>query len=170
VPTQLNIRYEEIESLWPGIESYQKLAEAYGIKDIFSDNGGKMLQLAIATGLDLSAQRMGPDGFDRMGGEYEIKTVDISGGNRGFSTSHHLNRDTIARYRARRWIFAIYDKITLIAVYRIEPAQMEQVFANWELALRLQDHLNNPKIPLQHVRQRGTVMYLKDVATAADAA
>jgi hypothetical protein len=166
MPSHINTRFEEIEALWPGIQDYQALAEQYGIRDIFQDAGGKMLQLAIATGIDLSEERMGPDGFDRVGNIYEIKTVDVSKGNRGFSTSHHLSFDTIDRYRNRRWVFAIYDKITLMEVYRLEPEQMEPLYQQFARTLENVEYINNPKIPIGYVRQHGTAMYLKDVAPA----
>jgi len=166
MPTHLNLRYAEIESLWPGVEAMQSLAEQYGIKDIFQDAGGKMLQLAIATGLDLIPGRTGPDAQDRMGNLYEVKTIDMSGKGSGFTTNHHLTRDTIARYRNRRFVFAMYDKITLHEAYLVESGALEPVFQKWERTLRTQSHINNPKIPVEGIREIGTVMYMKDVAPA----
>lgn len=163
MPTHINLRYQEIEDLWPGVEQVQKLADQYGIKDIFQDAGGKMLQLAVACGLDLEPGRTGPDARDRIGNLYEIKTIDISGTPRGFTTNHHLTHDTIKRYRDRRWVFAFYERITLQEAYLVEAADLEPIFKGWELALKTRDHLNNPKIPFDHVRKVGTTMYLKDV-------
>ena len=166
MPTHLNLRYAEIESIWPGVEAMQALAEQYGIKDIFQDAGGKMLQLAVATGLDLMPGRTGPDARDRMGNLYEVKTIDISGKSSGFTTNHHLTLDTITRYRSRRWVFAMYNTITLHEAYLVEGADLEPVFAKWERILLNQGHINNPKIPVEGIREIGTVMYLKDVAPA----
>lgn len=165
MPTHLNLRYAEIENLWPGVEALQNLANHYDIPDIFQDAGGKMLQLAIATGLDVVPGRTGPDAKDRLGNLYEVKTVDLSHRkNPGFTTNHHLTHATIDRYRKRRWVFAMYDRITLREAYLIEPSDLEPVFAKWENTLKTRNHINNPKIPSDFIRQAGTVMYMKDVA------
>jgi len=167
MPTHLNMRYAEIESLWGGIQAFQKLADQYGVTDIFADNGGKVVQLAVATGLDVVPGRLGPDYRDRMGNTYEVKTMNTSTKATGFSTNHHLTTDTIAKYRGRRWVFALYDNITLVEAYLLEPSDMEAVYQKWELALAgSRDHLNNPKIPVDFVRETGTIMYMKDVAPA----
>lgn len=166
MPTHMNLRYEEIEELWPGVRRYQELASHYGIPDIFSDNGGKVAQLAIAVGLDIVPGRTGPDACDRMGNEYELKTLDLSRNVKGFSTNHHLHSGTIARYRSRRFVFATYEGITLQEAYLVQTAAMEPVFAKWMSMLGKRDHLNNPKIPLDYVREVGEIMYLKDVAPA----
>lgn len=164
MPTHLNLRYAEIEKVWPGVVEFQKLAEQYGICDIFSDNGGKVAQLAIAVGLDIVPGRQGPDACDRMGNEYELKTVDLNKSSRGFTTNHHLNMGTIAKYRERRFVFAMYTSITLVEAYMVMPEDMEPLYRRWETQLRGRDHLNNPKIPIDYVRTFGAVMYLKDVA------
>ncbi|UVD36521.1 restriction endonuclease [Rhodobacter phage RcXuper] len=163
MPTHLNLRYQEIENLWPGIEQVQRLADQYNIPDIFQDAGGKMLQLAVACGLDIIPGRTGPDACDRVGNLYEIKTVDLTGKPRGFTTNHHLTDKTILRYRTRRWVFAMYDRITLMEAYLVEAVDLEPVFQNWEQTLKTKDHINNPKIPIDYVRSVGTTMYLKDV-------
>jgi hypothetical protein len=161
------MRYAEIESLWPGIQAFQALADQYGVSDIFADNGGKVVQLAVATGLDIVPGRMGADYSDRMGNEYEVKTVNITKKVRGFTTNHHLTHKTIGKYRQRRWVFAMYDNITLDEAYLVEAHEMEPIYQRWEFALAgSRDHLNNPKIPIDFVRDVGTVMYMKDVAPA----
>lgn len=164
MPTHLNLRYAEIEELWPGIVKFQKLASQYGITDIFSDNGGKVAQLAIAVGLDIVPGRTGADATDRMGNDYELKTIDLNKSARGFTTNHHLNEHTINKYRTRRFVFAMYEGITLIEAYLVLPRDMEPLYERWEAALTNKDHLNNPKVPIDYVREVGTVMYLKDVA------
>lgn len=164
MPTHLNMRYAEIEALWPGIKAFQELAEHYGVSDIFADNGGKVVQLAIATGLDIAPGRMGPDYQDRMGNFYEVKTINTATKAAGFSTNHHLTKNTIAKYRKMRWVFALYDNITLVEAFLLDPQEMEPIFQKWELALDSRGHLNNPKIPVDFVRQYGTTMYMKDVA------
>lgn len=164
MPTHMNLHYSEIESLWPGVVAYQKLAQHHGVSDIFSDNGGKVAQLAIAVGLDIAKGRQGPDALDRMGNLYELKTMDLTKKTSGFSTNHHLHKGTIDKYRERRFIFATYDGITLQEAYMVLPKDMEVVYKKWLDQLRKKDHLNNPKVPLDYVRDVGTIMYMKDVA------
>jgi len=151
----INIRVAELQTIWPAVERAQELAEKYDIKDIFQDAGGKMLQIAIRTGVDLNPARQGADAFDRMGNEYEIKSTDSSRTKQGFSTSHHLNLNTMEGYRDRRWIFAVYDGITLVECYLMEGVQLEPIFAGWAKSLRQtgKSHINNPKIPLAFVRK-----------------
>ena len=42
---------DKLESLLPHIRELQKLASEHGIFDVFQDNGGKMLQVLLVTGL-----------------------------------------------------------------------------------------------------------------------
>lgn len=163
MPTHLNLRQEEILDLWPHIEKYQEIAAQYGINDIFQDAGGKMLQLAVAVGLDMSKDRMGPDAFDRIGNEYEVKTTDLNKKGNGFSTNHHLTHSTIDRYSSRRWVFAMYRGITLIEAYLVEPEALQPYYDKWALVLKSKSHINNPKISADYVRDVGRVMYMKDV-------
>jgi len=160
MPTHLNLRYAEIEALWDGVIAFQKLADHYGITDIFSDNGGKVAQLAIATGLDILPGRQGADATKRMGNFYELKTVDLTKSARGFTTNHHLHQGTIDKYRERLFVFAMYQGITLHEAYLVSPDDMEPVYNKWEVALQSKnrDHLNNPKISIDYVREVGTVM------------
>ena len=63
---------EKMEKLLPAIREYQKLASLHGIGDIFQDNGGKLLQIALVTGLTLLKSREGNDAVDEKGNEYEL--------------------------------------------------------------------------------------------------
>ena len=168
MPTHVNLRYEEIENLWPGVLQMQELADQYGIHDIAQDAGLKMLQVAIAVGLDIVPGRDTPDAKDRMGNFYEVKTIDLAGKARGFSTSHHVTYNTLAKYRSRKWAFATYDRITLQETYLVDPDALEPLFKKWEHTLRGKDvtHINNPKIPVDFIRENGRVAYMKDVAPA----
>lgn len=164
MPTHLNLRYAEIEELMPGIQRFQKLAEHYGVTDIFQDAGGKMVQLAVATGLDLMPGRLGPDASDRIGNIYEIKTTDLDKTQSGWSTNHHVTKTTLQGYKQRRWVFATYRGIILYEAYLMLPEQLKPLFAQWERVLKTKNHINNPKIGLRFVRENGRVMYMKDVA------
>lgn len=164
MPTHMNLRWTEMESALEGTEKLKSLAKAYGIADPFSDNGVKVLQIAVATGLDIHPGRLGPDAMDRIGNEYEIKTVDLDKKNSGFSTNHHLNHAVIDRFTKRRFVFATYRGSTLVEAYLVESAMLEPAFRKWRTALKKVSHLNNPKISIDYVREVGQPMYLKDVA------
>lgn len=166
MPTHLNLRYQEIEDLWPGVERFQALAKAYGIDDIFQDGGGKLLQILIAVGLDNAPGRLGPDALDRIGNEYEIKTLDLDKGVLGFSTNHHVKQATIDGYRQRQWVFAMYRGIMLHEAYIVKADDLNLYFMAWEMKLLSKEHLNNPKIPAKFVRKVGQVAYLKNVVPA----
>jgi len=164
MPTHINTRYAELETVWDGVLAFQNLAEHYGVHDIFQDAGGKMVQLAVATGVELVEDRNGPDAVDRIGNQYEIKSTDIAKTTGGFSTNHHLNHATIKKFSSRRFIFAIYEGITLMEAYFVEAKQLEPYFANWRRKLKTKTHLNKPIITVKCIREKGTVAYLKDVA------
>ena len=68
---------EEMERLLPSIRNYQELASKHGIGDIFQDNGGKLLQLILLTGLEVIPGREGNDARDETGKEYELKSVNV---------------------------------------------------------------------------------------------
>lgn len=164
MPTHMNLRWTEMEEALEATDKLKHLAKEYGIVDPFSDNGVKVLQIAVATGLDILPGRLGPDAKDRIGNEYEIKTVDLDKKNSGFSTNHHLNTAVIDRFRKRRFVFATYQGSTLIEAYLVESSALAPVFTKWRRDLKGRTHLNNPKIPIDYVREVGTAMYLKDVA------
>lgn len=54
---------EKLDALFPYIRQYQALAEAHGINDIFQDNGGKLLQILLITGLSVLPGREGLDPY-----------------------------------------------------------------------------------------------------------
>jgi hypothetical protein len=65
----------KLEKLFPAIREFQELASKHGIDDIFQDNGGKLLQLLLITGLEVLPGREGNDAKDSSGTEFELKTV-----------------------------------------------------------------------------------------------
>lgn len=150
----------QLEELWPAIQRYQELARAHGINDIFQDNGGKLLQVILTTGLRVIPLREGNDATDDEGNEYELKSVNIEL-TRSFSTHHHMNPVIIAKYRRVAWIFAVYQGIELLEIYRLEPADMEPWYVKWETKWHADGgkDINNPKVPLSYVRQHGTKLY-----------
>src|SRR2546428_12041606 len=98
----------ELERLFPSIREYEALAARHGIGDIFQDNGGKLLQVLLITGLKCLKGREGNDATDEEGNEYELKSVNLAL-TPSFSTHHHLNPVILNKYRAvAAWYFAIY--------------------------------------------------------------
>jgi len=149
-----------LEKLFPYIRKYQKLADKHGIGDIFQDNGGKLLQIALVTGLKLLKSREGNDAVDKNGREYELKSVNILL-TKSFSTHHHMNPTIIAKYRKVAWIFAVYESIELKAIYLLTPKQMGSFYTQWESKWRADGgkDINNPKIPLTYVQKVGRKVY-----------
>lgn len=171
MPFQSKATLAELKRLIPFVREYQDLAEGEGIKDIFQDNGGKLLQVLILLGLDNLPGREGNDAKDASGNEYELKSL-----NRqlvkGFSTHHHLNPVIIAKYRKVDWIFAIYDDIEIDEIWLLTPAQMKP----WMDAAEKKWHddggkdINNPKIPLKFVLANGTQLWKGPLVPPAAAA
>ena len=151
---------EELNRLFPYIREYQKLAfESNGINDIFQDNGGKLLQVLLATGLkNLDKSREGNDAVDEYGNEYELKSVNILL-TKSFSTHHHMNPSIIEKYRQVDWIFAIYEGIELKEIYQMKPVDLEFYYKRWIAKWQITGDINNPKIPVKFVRERGIKLY-----------
>ncbi len=152
----------ELDRLFPFIREYQSLASKHGIGDIFQDNGGKLLQLLLVTGLKGTGGREGNDARDEHGREYELKSVNTLL-TQSFSTHHHMNPVILAKYRQVGWVFAIYEGIELQMIYSMEPAGLEQYFSKWEQKWRSSGgkDINNPKIPVKFVLGRGELIYRK---------
>lgn len=150
----------KLDELFPSIRKYQELAKMHGIGDIFQDNGGKLLQIAMITGLKLLTSREGNDAIDAEGVEYELKSVNILL-TQSFSTHHHMNPTIIAKYRKVPWVFAVYESIELKSIYLLSPAQMETYYIRWEEKWHADGgkDINNPKIPLTYVMKTGKLIY-----------
>lgn len=149
-----------MDKLLPAIRRYQKLATKHGINDIFQDNGGKLLQMILVTGLKALGTREGNDARDSAGNEYELKSVNIKL-TRSFSTHHHLNPTILAKYRKVHWVMAVYEGIELRRVYRLRPADLEPLFRKWEKKWHDSGgkDINNPKVPLSFVEERGKLVF-----------
>jgi transcriptional regulator with XRE-family HTH domain len=154
---------EKLNIIYPLIRSYQRLANKYDINDVFQDNGGKLLKVLLVTGLLNLKGREGNDARDTEGNEYELKSVNTSL-TKQFSTHHHLSPTILAKYRKVSWIFAVYAGIELREIYKVAPKQLEEYFSKWErICKKEKRQLNNPKIPLTHVRKVGKLLFeLKD--------
>jgi hypothetical protein len=144
----------------PAIREFQALADEHGIGDVFQDNGGKLLQLVLTMDLLVSPGRGGSDARDRLGREYELKSLNIDLQS-VFTTNHHLNPTIIQKYRKMGWLFAMYRGIELATIYSMEPFQLEPLFSKWEQKWHARGgkDLNNPKIPARFVMDNGALIY-----------
>jgi hypothetical protein len=149
-----------LDELFPYLRQYQELANAHGINDIFQDNGGKLLQVLLITGLDVLPGREGNDAKDADGNEYELKSVNIEL-TQSFSTHHHMNPGIITKYRQVIWIFAVYRGIELQSLYKMTHEGLEPYLSKWEHDWHTNGgkDINNPKIPLKFVMQYGELIY-----------
>ena len=82
-----------------------------------------------------------------------------------FSTHHHMNPTILAKYRQVDWVFAVYEGIELQAIYLTKPAGLEPYFSKWEQKWHSSGgkDINNPKIPVNFVVERGELIYRKVV-------
>jgi hypothetical protein len=160
IPLKSHDDFTKLTTLWPAVQEYQKLACDHGIDDIFQDNGGKILQVLLLLDMKIIPGREGNDAVDATGQEFELKSVNIEL-TKGFSTHHHMNPVIIAKYRKVPWVFAIYRHITLESVYRLEPSDMEHWYKKWEEKWHADGSkdINNPKIPVTYVAERGRLLY-----------
>lgn len=143
----------------PAIREFQKLAREHGIDDVFQDNGGKILQMLLALDLQGIPGREGNDAVDTEGREYELKSVNIWLTS-SFSTNHHINVPIIQKYRQVQWVFAIYEGIEMRRAYAITPDKLEPYFTAWEAKWRENEKdINNPKIPLNFIMDKGEIVY-----------
>lgn len=151
---------KRLEKLFPYILEYQALASKHGIDDIFQDNGGKLLQVLLITGLKCCSSREGNDAYDSNGKEYELKSVNIEL-TKSFSTHHHMNPVIIKKYRKVDWIFAVYSGIELKAIYKLTRKLLEPFYKTWEKQWHERGgrDINNPKIPLTYVVKNGELIY-----------
>jgi len=151
---------KKMDAWMPAIREFQALATKHGIGDVFQDNGGKLLQLVLTMDLVVSPGRGGADATDRLGRQYELKSLNIDLSS-NFTTHHHLNHGILSNYRKLGWLFAMYRGIELTAIYSLEPFQLEELFAKWEMQLNLPGSgpLNNPKIPAKFVMTHGTLIH-----------
>lgn len=149
--------------IYPSLQMLQDLATKNGINDIFQDNGGKLLQVLLITGLRDLPGREGNDAVDEDGNEYELKSVNISL-TKSFSTHHHMNPIIIGKYRKVDWIFAVYRGIEILEIHKLTPQDLEPYFSRWEEKWYRDGNkdINNPKIPLKYVREVGKLIFESD--------
>jgi Restriction endonuclease PvuII len=152
--------HAKLGQLLPAVREYQALATKHGIKDIFQDNGGKLLQVVLTLGLTVLPGREGNDAKDETGREYELKSVNLDL-QKQITTHHHLNPTILDKYRLVDWIFAVYRNIELICIYKMTPESLEPLFSKWEKKWNDDGgkDINNPKIPLDFVVKHGELLH-----------
>lgn len=148
------------QEIFPHVLKLQELAEKHGINDIFQDNGGKLLQVLLITGLVVLPGREGNDAKDANGNEYELKSVNTLL-TKSFSTHHHMNPVIIEKYRQVDWIFAVYEGIKLLSIHQLTPQDLEPYYSKWIDKWHSDGgkDINNPKIPLKFVLEHGHTIY-----------
>ncbi len=153
-----------LDDLFPYIQQYQDWAVQHGINDIFEDNGGKILQVLLVTGLKVIPGREGNDAKDSDGNEFELKSVNIAL-TKSFSTHHHINPRIIEKYRQVDWIFAVYRGIILLSIYKLTPPTLEYYYTQWQEKWNSNGgkDINNPKIPLKYVMEHGELLYSSEL-------
>lgn len=148
-----------VDTLWAQLETLQGIAANYGIMNIFQDNGAEILQQLIYMNFAVVPGREGNDGVDRNGCQWEMKSLDISKGNKGITTNHHLTQGIIDKYRTVPWSISIYDRIRLKNIYIIGREKLEPLYLKWEEQLQTREHINNPKIPLKFIEENGYLIF-----------
>lgn len=159
-----------LESLWGNLINIAEMAEEYGIKDIFQDNGAKTLQQLTLLNFEVLPGREGNDAISNSGTEWEMKSINLDTSASGFSTNHHTNNVIIEKYRKIPWTFAIYRGIALEEIFVMTPEMLDPIFKHWEEKL-IRDkmtHLNNPKIPVKFVRENGIKVYPINIENPID--
>jgi hypothetical protein len=149
-------------NLFSALHDLEDMCTEYGIPDLLQDNGAKVLQQLVLLNFDNLPGREGNDAVSASGTEWEMKSINIATSASGFSTNHHTTYDIIRKYRSVPWSFAIYDGIRLLSIYVMTPEQLEPLFSHWEEKLRTMPHLNNPKIPVKFVQEKGLLVYPYD--------
>lgn len=163
IPTYMSANYVKdktsVDILWRQLSTLQNIAEEFGIDNIFQDNGAEILQQLIYLNMKAVPGREGNDGVDVNGCEWEMKSLDVSKGNKGITTNHHLNAAIIEKYKTVPWSVSIYDGIHLKKIYVVGNEQLQPLFSKWEKQLETVTSINNPKIPLSYIEENGILIY-----------
>lgn len=152
--------WERLQGLLPAVREYQRLATEHGINDVFQDNGGKILQMLLALGLQGLPGREGNDAVDEEGREYELKSVNLLL-TASFSTYHHINPLILAKYRLVEWFFAVFEDIEMRRIFRVDLEALSPIFEEWEARWHASggQDINNPKIQLTFIVEHGQEVY-----------
>jgi hypothetical protein len=123
------------------------------------------LIMCAAGGLLWNGPRADPDALTVDGEECELKAWDVRSGRRPqWASSRDFTRTVLERYRATAWfVFAVFDGLDLLALYRVAGPDMEGAFIRFEAALERYEQAvgtrpNNPKFTWLDVRPRAEVL------------
>ena len=133
----------------------EEFAAQYGITDIYSDNNIKQLQQTLYLGLDYASGRRLYDATDASGHKWELKSVDITGSKKSFTTCSYLSQAVLARYKECRFAFSVYQHTELQTIYVMESNDLAPYFHRWQNELQRKPYLNNPRIQLSYVQEFG---------------
>jgi len=138
----------------------QAIGSRHGISNITQDNGHRVLLLSLAMNVGVLPGRTGNDLRDSSSWEYELKTCSLESNHPCFTTNHHLNMTIIDKYRKAGFIFALYSRGKLVCAWAVHPDALASHFDKWEKdLLDGKEHHNNRTIPINHVREVGTLIY-----------
>ena len=157
-----------LEKCWDSLHGLEDMANEFGIKDIFQDNGAKILQQLVYLKMKFLPGREGNDAVSDSKTEWEMKSINLETSATGFSTNHHTNHEIIDKYKKVPWAFSIYRGIKLEEIYVMTPGMLAPVYSKWEKQLKNKSHLNNPKIPVKFVRINGIKVYPIDENNPVD--
>jgi Restriction endonuclease PvuII len=62
------------------------------------------------------------------------------------------------------WIFAVYEGIELIEIYKLTSLQLEPYYKKWVQKWHNdgKKDINNPKIPLLYVKENGELLFRRN--------
>ena len=137
----------------------EDFAAEYGIADIYSDSNIKQLQQALYLGLTLNKSRASFDATDSEGIAWELKSLNVSGTRKEFTTCSRLSAPVLQRYKNCRFAFSIYENTLLKRIYVMDADFLLPYFLKWESILKGKECINNPKIHLSYVQDFGQIVF-----------
>ncbi len=87
---RIGVLFKLTNSLMPCVKEYQKLADEFGINNIFYNKGGKLLQVIAIMNLKILPAYKSNMAYDEFGNKYKVRLLNIKL-TKSFSTHHHMN-------------------------------------------------------------------------------
>lgn len=164
-----------VEALLQLARPLEEAGRAVGITSVFDDGGYRTLLLCRLFGLQALPGKGGDDARDAAGRRFELKAVNVldsCGQERrtlGIGAGTPLEQARIERYRrVDAWIIGVFRGVAPLEAWCVPSTALEPFFARWEERLQVTPRLNNPKIPLQFIRQVGHCHPLSEQARLVD--
>jgi hypothetical protein len=148
--------------------AYEILAEEVGAPNPSDNAFLREAMICAEVGIVWQSDRGGIDALDpRTSEEVEIKSTKLTEGSSiQFPTSRAISSTVIRRFRAAGyWLFAVFDNYSNLAiVYRVNQADMKTKIDVLEEKMKRRAAAgepleNNPKTPLDSIRQAATVVF-----------